>query len=157
MVTMNDGMYSSNEPNTKTPKWLAEDLLQVFSWDIDVCSDEPNICRKYFDKEVDGLRQEWLGLCWMNPPYGREIGRWVEKARYSFGNVVCLLPARTDTKWWHNNVPHASFVVFIRGRLQFEGTPTNAPFPSCFVVFGSITIEQQDKLGSYGWSISEWL
>lgn len=75
----------------------------------------------------------------MNPPYGREIGKWVEKAKLSsitnLATVVCLVPARTDTKWWQENVKCASEVFFIKGRLKFGNAKNSAPFPSAILVF----------------------
>lgn len=157
MVMMNRGMYSSNKLDTKTSNWLVDELSQVFHWNLDVCSSEPNVCSNYFDEQDNGLSQDWVGLCWMNPPYGKQISKWIEKAKESDCTTVCLIPARTDTKWWQDNIPHASLVVFIRGRLKFENTLTYAPFPSAFVVFGNLTEAQNTRLRSYGWSISEWL
>jgi len=79
-------------------------------------------CRLYFTKADDGLKQQWSGRAFMNPPYGREIGKWVEKAYEESGKnaelVVCLLPARTNTAWWHDYCLRGE-VYFIRGRLKF--------------------------------------
>lgn len=106
----------------------------------------------YYDELTDALQMPRRGLWWMNPPYGREIGAWVRYAKiWRFEESgVCLLPARTDTRWWHNNIPHASQVVFIKGRLKFGEAINSAPFPSEFVVFGDINQEQREKLASYG-------
>ena len=85
----------------------------------------------------DGLQQNWTGMCWMNPPYGKEIGKWLKKAYESSINgaiVVCLIPARTDTAWWHDYVMKGK-IRFIRGRLKFGGNKNSAPFPSAIVVF----------------------
>jgi site-specific DNA-methyltransferase (adenine-specific) len=74
----------------------------------------------------------------MNPPYGREIGQWVKKAYNESRNgatVVCLLPARTDTAWWHDYVLPMATVTFIRGRLKFGDSKNSAPFPSAVAVF----------------------
>lgn len=113
-----------------------------FNFDLDVCASATNAkCALYYTEDDDGLSMEWLGTCWMNPPYGRGIGKWVKKAyvsnRDNKATVVCLLPARTDTAWWHDYViAHAAEVVYIRGRLRFSGSKINAPFPSAVVVFG---------------------
>ena len=106
----------------------------------DVCATEENRKGPHFYTEAeDGLAQEWAGLCWMNPPYGRGIGAWVEKAWRSAhsGNatVYTLLPARTDTAWWHDYVMQASEIRLIRGRLKFGGCKNAAPFPSALVIF----------------------
>tara|TARA_R110000868_G_scaffold99193_1_gene273081 strand:+ start:259 stop:675 length:417 start_codon:yes stop_codon:yes gene_type:complete len=107
-------------------------------FDIDVCADVTNAkCAKFFDKAVDGLSQQWTGKCWMNPPYGRDIGKWMKKAKESAvagAMVVCLVPARTDTKWWHDYAMSGD-IVFIRGRLKFGGSKNSAPFPSAVVIF----------------------
>jgi site-specific DNA-methyltransferase (adenine-specific) len=73
----------------------------------------------------------------MNPPYGREIGKWMKKAveEWKRGNtVVCLVPARTDTAWWHDYAIKGE-IRFIRGRLKFGGGKSSAPFPSAIVIF----------------------
>ena len=83
---------------------------------------------------MDGLKQEWKGVCWCNPPYGREIGKWVEKAYKSNCMVVMLLPARTDTKWFHDFCLKG-IISFIKGRLKFGNAKNCAPFPSMIVIF----------------------
>lgn len=109
-------------------------------FDLDPCATADNAkCARFFTKEDDGLAQRWSGRVFMNPPYGREIGKWVKKAydEAKFGAaeiVVCLLPARTDTHWWHAWVMWGE-VHFIRGRLKFGGSKNSAPFPSVVVVF----------------------
>jgi len=150
---LNKSLFSSASDKWNTPINLINELAPFFHWDIDVCASSPNVCENYFNEKENGLLQPWQKLCWMNPPYGRNIHQWVDKARQSPATIVCLLPARTDTKWWQNNVPHASMVVFIRGRLKFGGHKTNAPFPSVFVVFGLLTHAQQTALGKWGWTV----
>ena len=134
-------MFSSKTDLWSTPQDLFDDLDRVYRFDVDVCATPENAkCSTFYTKEQDGLAQEWRGTCWMNPPYGREIGRWVAKARRSAeengATVVCLLPARTDTRWWHE---HCSLghITFIKGRLKFGGSKNGAPFPSAIVVFGA--------------------
>ena len=92
-------------------------------------------CEKFFTPEMDGLKQEWTGVCWCNHPYGRQIGKWVEKACKSFATVVMLIPARTDTKWFHDYCLPYGKIEFLRGRLKFGGCENPAPFPSMIVVF----------------------
>lgn len=116
--------FSSETGKWDTPADLSADLRHVFPWDLDVCAEQANVCTNFFNEETNGLAQGWPGLCWMNPPYGTEIGAWVDKARTEskfFYNTatVCLLPARTDTDWFQRNAPHASQLVFIKGRLKF--------------------------------------
>ena len=89
--------------------------------------------------DMDGLSQPWYGCCWCNPPYGRDVCKWVEKAHYSTYKgitTVMLLPARTDTKWFHNYIATPRHEIrFVRGRLKFGGAKNSAPFPSMVVVF----------------------
>jgi phage N-6-adenine-methyltransferase len=132
--------FSSETCEWSTPDRFFEIFNQEFAFGTDVCATEENAkCRHFFTKEDDGLSKDWIGTCWMNPPYGREIQQWVRKARESSqrgATVVCLLPARTDTRWFHDEcMAYASDIRFIRGRLKFGGAKYNAPFPSCVVVF----------------------
>lgn len=132
-------MFSSETDLWETPQETFDKLNEEFNFDLDVCANEENYkCEKYFSLENDGLAQEWVGTCWMNPPYGREIGKWVEKAYESSlrGNtIVCLLPSRTDTKWFHNYVLGKAEIRFIKGRLKFGDSKNSAPFPSLIAIF----------------------
>ena len=142
----NDLHFSSATGKWDTPAHVVKDLATVFAWDWDVCADRANVCKRFYGEQDSALDHHWRGLCWMNPPYGRGIGAWMKKAaRETEATIVCLVPARTDTAWWHNNIPFASLVVFIRGRLKFGGSPNAAPFPSGFLVFGeTLTDDQRD-------------
>jgi phage N-6-adenine-methyltransferase len=130
---------SSNSDRWETPQKLFDELNQKYNFELDVCALPENAkCENYFTPEVDGLKQDWAGVCWMNPPYGREIGKWMKKALESSRNgaiVVCLVPARTDTAWWHDYAMKGE-IEFIRGRLKFGNSKNSAPFPSAIVVFG---------------------
>lgn len=137
---MNAGMYSSARGDWETPLDLLASIPLKF--DLDVCASATNAkAPRFFTKEDDGLKQAWTGVCWMNPPYGRQIGKWVEKASDSGkqgATVVCLLPARTDTRWFHEFVLPAlrlGRVRFLKGRVKFVGAKSAAPFPSMIVVF----------------------
>lgn len=132
--------FRSDSYEWSTPDELYKALHEEFAFELDVCASLENAkCERFFTRKQDGLTQAWRGRCWCNPPYGRDIGRWVEKAfttaREGEGDVVCLIPARTDTSWWHGFVSHASEVRFLRGRLKFGGHENSAPFPSAVVVF----------------------
>jgi len=133
------GLMSSNSDRWETPQKLFDELNQKYNFELDVCALPENAkCENYFTPEVDGLKQDWTGVCWMNPPYGREIGKWMKKALESSRNgaiVVCLVPARTDTAWWHDYAMKGK-IEFIRGRLKFGNSKNSAPFPSAIVVFG---------------------
>lgn len=134
-------MFSSKTDQWETPKDFFDDLDALFHFTLDACALPENAkCEKYFTPEMDGLKQEWGGVVWCNPPYGREIGRWVEKGYLSAKNgctVVMLLPARTDTKWFHEYCYMNRFatVRFVKGRLKFGGSRNGAPFPSMVVIF----------------------
>lgn len=135
-----DLMFSSATDQWATPQSFFDDWAKLFPFTLDVCADASNAkCERYFDREADGLRQDWApDVCWMNPPYGREIGRWVKKAyeeSQKGATVVCLLPSRTDTAWWHDYVMEHAEVVFVRGRIKFGDATTGAPFPSAVAVF----------------------
>ena len=126
----------------ETPHSLFAALNAEFGFERDVCATTENAkCRRYFDREYDGLAHRWRGRCWMNPPYSRDIGKWVEKAYHSScagALVVALLPARTDTRWWHDWVMQAREIRLMRGRPWFSvnGTrPGRPPFPCVIAVF----------------------
>lgn len=133
-----DPLMSSNTAEWSTPDDLFELLNDEFSFDLDVCATPGNAkCPLYFTEADDGLAQEWRGVCWMNPPYGRVIGDWMAKAHAAAdagATVVCLVPARTDTDWFWQHARHGE-IRFLHGRLKF-GDATSAPFPSCVVIFG---------------------
>jgi phage N-6-adenine-methyltransferase len=136
---VNPGHYTSDTDAWATPPGLFAAINAHFHFDTDVCATAENAkCANYFTPEQNGLSQTWVGTCWMNPPYGREIGTWVKKAadsaRENGATVVCLLPARTDTGWWHAYCLGAE-VHFIRKRIRFGKAKTGAPFPSALVVF----------------------
>ena len=137
------GLFTSNTDLWATPQYFFDKLNQRFNFDLDVCALPENAkCDKYFTPEIDGLKQDWNGTCFMNPPYGREIGKWVEKAynESQKGNViVALLPARTDTKWFHDHIYMMYGVEFelLKGKLKFGNSKNSAPFPSMVVVFKS--------------------
>lgn len=131
-------LFSSKSDDWETPQELFDSLNARYNFDLDVCATADNAkCARYFTKEQDGLAQEWSGVCWMNPPYGRGIGQWMAKAleaSQTGATVVCLVPSRTCTAWWHDYAEKGEY-YFIRGRLKFGGSPNSAPFPSAIVVF----------------------
>lgn len=133
-----EAMFSSKTCEWETPIEFFKELDARYHFTLDVCATRENAkCEAFFTREDDGLAQKWHGVCWMNPPYGREIGKWVRKAYETAlqgATVVCLLPARTDTAWWHDYCMHGD-ITFIRGRLKFGGCANPAPFPSAVVLF----------------------
>ena len=137
-MSINTGMLSSKTDMWATPQDFFDDYNAIYHFDVDVCATSENaLCAKFYSPEDDGLSKEWRGVCWMNPPYGREIIKWMKKAYESSlhgATVVCLVPARTDTAWWHEYAMKGE-IELLRGRLKFGGSKNSAPFPSAVVVF----------------------
>jgi site-specific DNA-methyltransferase (adenine-specific) len=164
---MNPVHYSSKSVIWSTPPDFFKSQDAKFGFTLDVCALPENAkCKKFFTPEIDGLKQEWSGVCWMNPPYGEPehpckpnckkkicekrgyhnteyipgISDWVMKAYREASllkrcTVVGLLPARTDTYWFHNFIYRQADVQFIQGRLKFGGSSNAAPFPSMIVIW----------------------
>jgi len=134
----NTGMRSSATPEWETPQDFFDKIDEEFRFTLDVCATPNNAkCWSYYTKTADGLAQPWTGRCWCNPPYGRTIGLWVRKAVEESrrgATVVMLVPARTDTAWWHDYAMQATEIRYVRGRLRFSGQGP-APFPSAVLVF----------------------
>jgi len=136
-----DVMFSSKTDEWSTPQKFFDGLNAEFRFDLDPCASAENFkCKNYFTKEEDGLNQDWGGhSVFCNPPYGRQIPKWVEKgfneSKKPKTTVVMLLPARTDTSWFHDYCYGKAEIRFVRGRLRFGGCVYNAPFPSMVVVF----------------------
>lgn len=135
----NDLMFSSKTDLWSTPQDLFDKLNKEFDFTIDVAANKENAkCKKFYTKEEDGLSKEWNGSVWCNPPYGKDIGKWVKKAYESKNNCSCivmLLPSRTDTKWFHEYILNKAEIRFLKGRLKFGNSKNSAPFPSIIVVF----------------------
>ena len=135
---INSGLFSSKSYEWETPWELFGELHREFHFLLDVCATKENAKRPLFiTKEMDGLSLHWADPSFMNPPYGREIGKWIAKAYEESlrGNtVVCLLPARTDTRWWHDYCMKGE-IRFIKGRVKFGPINKSAPFPSAIVIF----------------------
>ncbi len=135
-------MFSSKSDNWSTPQDFFDELNKEFNFTLDPCATPANAkCKKYFTKEDDGLKQSWKNeRVFCNPPYGREIAKWVQKAFNESKDlntvVVMLMPARTDTKYFHNYIyKKAKEIRFIQGRLKFGNAKNSAPFPSMVVIF----------------------
>ena len=131
--------FSSAKDTWETPQDLFDRLDAIHHFDIDVCATpETAKCQRFFTPADDGLAQDWhLMTCFMNPPYGRAIGLWMSKAVEEWrkgAKVVCLVPSRTDTAWWHDYAMQGR-IEFIRGRLKFGVAKNSAPFPSAIVVY----------------------
>jgi site-specific DNA-methyltransferase (adenine-specific) len=136
-------MFSSKTVEWTTPQTFYDRLNREFDFTLDpCCTAETAKCDTYFTEADDGLSQSWAGhSVFMNPPYGRTIKDWVRKAyeesRKPNTIVVALIPARTDTRYWHDYCMEASEIRFVKGRLKFGESNNSAPFPSAVVVFGS--------------------
>lgn len=135
-------MFSSKTDLWATPQSFFNQLDAEFHFNLDPCATSENAkCKKFFTKEIDGLRQNWGGYnVFCNPPYGRELPLWVQKAyeesKKPNTTVVMLIPARTDTKYFHEYIYHkAKEIRFLKGRLKFGDSKNSAPFPSMVVVF----------------------
>lgn len=140
-IFMNKVLFSSKSDEYSTPEWLFNKYNSEYNFDLDVCACEDNKkCDMYFDKKIDGLKQSWSGhIVWCNPPYSN-IYEWVKKCYYenlkNNVTIVLLIPARTDTRYFHEFIYHIHEVVFLKGRLKFNNLGP-APFPSMIVIFKS--------------------
>lgn len=144
-------MFSHESSEWQTPKSLFDNLNKEFNFNLDPCTTEDNPLGtpKFYTKKQDGLKQSWAGNVFVNPPYNKEISKWLKKAidelykNISVQYVVFLLPARTDTKWFHDYVftNIRIQIRFIKGRLKFRGAKNSAPFPSMIVIFKNPYIE----------------
>lgn len=134
-------LTSSNDMTWETPPEVFAGLNCEFRFTLDPCCvAETAKCKQFFTPEDDGLAQSWSGeRVFMNPPYGRDIGKWMEKAfhesRDNDALVVCLVPSRTDTEWWHRYATRAADIRYYKGRVTFVGAESPAPFPVAVVVF----------------------
>ena len=137
---MNSVHFSSKTPEWETPQALFDSLNKEFKFNLDPCATKANAkCKRFFTEKENGLNERWHpSRVFMNPPYGRVIGRWVHKAWFEAQGgavVVCLLPSRTDTKWFHDYILGKAEIRFLKGRLKFGGSENSAPFPSMVVIF----------------------
>ena len=148
-----DIFYSSKSNEWETPKHVFDYLNDIYNFELDAAATKENaLCKNYFTLDDDSLKQDWSKYksIFLNPPYGKDIGKFIEKAYKESlkGSVVVLLiPSRTDTKWWHTYCSRGE-IIFIKGRLKFVNrtfpswradgnfkiSPAN--FPSAIIVFG---------------------
>jgi site-specific DNA-methyltransferase (adenine-specific) len=137
-------MFSSKSNEWATPQDFYNKLNAEFGFTLDPCATPTTAkCSSYYTVDDDGLSKDWSGhTVFMNPPYGRKQKDWIEKAfqegEKAGTTVVALVPARTDTKAWHNYCMKATEIRFIKGRLKFgqgNSKTNSAPFPSAVVVF----------------------
>lgn len=132
-----DTKFDTGKQDWETPDEIFEPLNEEFRFSLDVCAVLENTkCRRFFSPKEDALEQCWHGVCWMNPPFG-EQGKWVKKAFEESrrgATVVCLLPSRTNTNWWHDYCMKGE-IRFIRGRPRFKGAKHGLPQPLAIVIF----------------------
>lgn len=146
-----DVMFSSATDLWSTPQEFFDELNNEFHFTLDACALPSNAkCQKYYTPADNGLVKDWDGVVWCNPPYSREIGKWVQKAyienKCAGATVVMLLPARTDTKWFHSYIYGKAEIRFVQGRLKFGDAVYNAPFPSMVVVFRGREVQDVSKI-----------
>lgn len=153
-MALGSGMFTSERPDWETPPDLFKFYDDIHHFTLDVCASPINAkCARYYTPADGSLATPWHGeVCWMNPPYGSEIVDWVRKAaKQSIAGVtiVALLPARTDSQWWHEWVAPYAHIDFLKGRVPFikpdwipsrkrDGTiqtPAGAPFPSAVAIY----------------------
>ena len=133
--------FSSKSNEWNTPDDLYNILDKEFNFTLDPCTNgENNKCDKFYTEKENGLIQDWSkDIVFMNPPYGRQISQWIEKAyneSLKGAKVACLIPSRTDTKYWHDFIfNEASEIRFIKGRLKFVDSKNSAPFPSAIIIY----------------------
>ena len=149
---LNSAMFSSDSSVWETPSELFEHYNRIFRFDVDLAALWTN--RKlpvYIPPALDSLSQPWMKwgrVGWLNPPYGRGLGAWVKKAHEETKNgftTVMLLPARTDTSWFHDWIADGrARITFLRGRIKFVGASNGAPFPSMIVVFDAKPVRKSD-------------
>lgn len=136
---MNTVVFRSNHQEWETPQRFFDALNEEFGFTLDSCATAENAkCERFLTLNDDALSQSWDGVVFCNPPYGYRIGKWVRKAfeeSLRGATVVGLIPAKTETAWWHDYVMRAAEIRLIRGRLRFSGSLINAPFPSAIVIW----------------------
>lgn len=141
------GVFDKNKFAGASTEWATPDevfdpLNAEFGFTLDVAASEENAkCRSFFDKEQNALNRHWHGVCWMNPPYGKDVPKWMQKAADEAKRgvtTVCLIPARTNTNWFHDICFKHGEVRFVRGRPCFGGAKHGLPFPLAIVIFRAI-------------------
>lgn len=154
-------MMSSANSDWNTPQKLLDVVYAFDKIRLDPCSNSNSVVAAAnhlcgFGIDDDGLTANWGGyggLVYVNPPYGKDITDWVEKCMIESFNgveIIALLPSRTDTKWWHNNIPSAQAVCFWKGRLKFVGAQNCAPFPSAIAYWGKRPYRFAEKFQNHG-------
>jgi len=139
--------FSAKSIEYETPQDLFDGWNREFCFTLDVCSTHENAkCVNHFTLTEDGLKQPWKGTCWCNPPYGAAMPKWIRKALWHAENgdaTTCLLiPARTNTAWWHELCMKGE-IRFLRGMPKFNGGKHGLPFPLALVIFRQANVPDQ--------------
>ena len=146
MHNLHEACLSSKKMDYSTPILFFDALNSVFNFEWDLAASPENaLCKNYYTEQEDSLKQDWKGTCWLNPPYGRALPKFVAKASCDAMDaettIVMLIPVRPDRLWWEKYIWKAGDeracvdICFVRGRLRFGGEVNQAPFPSAVVVF----------------------
>ena len=155
MANFNKDKFDSVTVEWETPIEFFAPLNEEFNFTLDVAATQLNKkVEKCFTLEDNGLEKSWKNeVCWMNPPYGREMTKWILKAKIESEQnnvtIVCLIPARTNTSWWHNICLKASEIRFVLGRPKFGGAKHGLPFPLALVIFSPYA--EYCRVGTYNW------
>lgn len=154
---INKSLFTSDNQKWETPIELFDKLNEVFDFKYDLAAEDITAkCKNYYTPEDDAFNYTWDQTSYLNPPYGREQIKWIERAyeqsKKNGNTIVCLIPARPDTKIWHNVIfNYAKSICFIKGRLKFGGSKDSAPFPSALIIFSNnLTDKQIELLDSLG-------
>lgn len=142
-MAISKSLFTSNKLDWETPDDLFRYLNSIFRFCVDLAASRDNAkCQRFVDEETDSLGIDWGGFrgqtCWLNPPYGKALGRWMHKCVEAQGRgvtIVALVPVRTDTKWWNESVKGHAVVLPIQGRIKFKGGASCAPFPSAILIY----------------------
>jgi len=139
-------MFSSATGEWSTPQDFFDRLNEEFHFTLDPCATKLNAkCRRFFTKKDDGLTKKWTGRVFVNPPYGRAMTAWLKKAVAEKSNgvtTVALIPARTNTGWWHDIIQPNSDVEFVRGRPKFGWAKHGLPQPLALAIFRANKTDQ---------------
>ena len=140
-----DGKFDSERQDWPTPQDMFEALDKVYEFNFDLAAGKENSkCKHFYSQEQDALIQEWTASsCWLNPPYGgtgsNKLAAWIKKAHESsekYGNrIVVLIPARTNTSWWHKHCMKAKEILFVEGRPKFGDAKHGLPQPLAIIIF----------------------
>ena len=139
-----DGKFDSAKQDWETPQPLFDAIAERFKFTLDLAASEDNTkCQNFFSEEDNALAMEWIGICWLNPPYGgsgkNSLKEWIKKAHSEAikhqSVVVMLIPARTNTNWWHDYCMKASEIWLLRGRPKFGDAKHGLPQPMAIVIF----------------------